>query len=384
MCRNTNVVRPLMAICVPDKYATMQKISEKNAKNEEKAALIACSKVFEIALEAITTYQQKKYKEFDALVGNFGCQYQAYLMYGLANSAALSSECEAIKEQIRNAKSSAEARLAIRSDKREAFKAFLLRDIDSICISDELASLIQSYALTRIKEVKTDENGYEKFDVTMKNLLPKDQKLADTVVFAARQRLSKEAIIYLRSDITVEEDLTKQMLSDKNIRLLRFKNGCKVACCSTYFSNKAIMLEMQKIRGLLIVKNFVPAKQQPSITMYRVKPDGLELLTEQQAEAVKDVPALVYEGMYTSKRPLQSYLQKYGFQEIVLACAAENIPDDPYPKLPGETIEEAENEQTNVLKNRKDSRKFVLDHVYCDSLQEVRNRFSKVEEEKMP
>ena len=129
--------------------------------NGERNAIGLCKLIATCALEAIHHFEKGELSHFDAHIGNYGCEANAFRLLHATRSKDLLEECGKLQAIFQVILDAIQGR---KSDKQQAkipFKAFVRANMGSITFSPEMGYLLQARLLTITKQMLHDKDGYE-------------------------------------------------------------------------------------------------------------------------------------------------------------------------------------------------------------------------------
>lgn len=234
-----------------------------------------------ITVDAFQSYQKSEYQKFDAHIGNYGCEVQAFNVLYLAHSeklqngyGAMAATTEKIQKMV-NAQQDPEQRIPF-----DQWKESLL----GVKISKQMQYLIQSRLLTITKEpvydpAKFDSRQYEKLKTVTTNLRSYSESvtrtLMDHMVFIAQQKMSELSISFigakleeLSASFGEEGGLVRKMMRKENLHTPPIDKKSNVSkypktfSCG-YFNTKALLLLVENLNTPLIIKKLVRSSEIP-------------------------------------------------------------------------------------------------------------------------
>lgn len=322
-----------------------------------------------------------KYKKFDALVGNFGCQITALEVQQLIGQETLKSEIDQLDSVVPEKQERLQQ--VIKRTTSAAIKSCIGLNLVEIIaklgldfeVSAKVSRLIRLRLLTIVNHNEI-ENGVEVPCTKYVNLQTVTKLSSKQIQFLVDSIQSEESTRAARTIIEQVESLNceralllKQVLNERHIELAKSKTK-RIELLPNLHNTEACLRLFQ---GHLLVKNKLqdakPIKVWLEIASNRIlKKEEIFILEPER-------PIVVIEGyVRVEKRELKALIDHHGIIPIVNANCAKLQPqysgwgmNDTF-SLPEEALKDIEKYAAldEVLKA------FEADHIYCASIKEER------------
>lgn len=369
-----------------------------NANSDVFERILQITKLLLIVVqETGDAMQSKRCKDFDALVGNFGCQLTAFELQRKLRNAGLLEEAVRVREQARTILSGLEQslrqgnyeiRLTIDEllQKPPNFQLTLLGIMRQakldFCISSDLRDLFRF----RLLKLINDNKLVGRREVPFTNIsrlcekvdqLSKNKRTVKLLIDGIQLEESEKAAGFIRqvaSEMNVDDPRTgmlQRMLSEK----FAIKSKGIVSLPLVYNTEACL----RNFQGVLLIKNkladcngaiqgAVPQR------LFLKMPGEIILDNVEIADLPDDELLMVLEGNIMQGVSLAARIKESGLLNIVLSNCAE---EPQYANLregdPGVIKDdEAQQEVEGFKKLKLKSTIFDLDHFYCASMREER------------
>lgn len=337
--------------------------------------------VLGVAISTGEAIKAGKFRMFDALVGNFGCQLTARDVQEKLRDLELIQEAIQVSEIAQERLGSLDQqRKSIPPEPGESFADYAIRLNVNLPISARLRDLFRFRLLNMIHSCVM-KNGLEVpvTDVTrlMKENAPIGKKPLGRLIRDLQVEESAKAVLFARKKAQelVDNDPRKELVS----RLLQpefEKRYLGIVSLPASYNTEAVLKSYQ---GVVLVENkikycgirnpdSVPQQVWMALPSERqLSPDEIQTLSE-------DRPILVVEGVVLNGASLSEAIRQYGLVAIVLdSVAASSQYAGVQPGDTGCLDEEALQDLQMLKRNRLNENTFNLDHIYCASVREVRD-----------
>lgn len=327
-------------------------IHDKNTKEiHEKVKLALIQTVINAALAALKSYEDWNLEDFDALIGNFGCQLNALAIFQIASDKNVKVQIEHLNKRITSVQKGVSKIKGIlidhyhkntTPDKKvsESLFQFFHNGVNSIQVSQKVAYLMKARFL-KIAQTCPD-NAAEYIDYNQYNSLAKPGStfvpvdILKNIVWNIQSDLSEYSIDILR-DVALGLSLThkasfrlQQILSIVRKATLRGETSPKSHVCQFY----SLKIDLAYARENLIpvvVKELVNKKQTRRIAslFYQSASANEALARIQDADVTKlpqSAPCLVFEWDMNPKLnrdQLAARFNNYGLEDVILADTAQ-------------------------------------------------------------
>ncbi len=341
------LLTPFFEKLLPEKIISNQAFISKN-KNALEDLII---KIFQ---QTATAIQENRYKQFDALVKNFGCQISSLQVARAISSPHLKREAEEIDRLIR--------------------EKSLPKNFGP---SSQFLQLARFRVLTIINDNKLDPTGNE---VPFTNLerLATISTLSKTklneIVFGLQVEESRNAALFIAeeanaiSDTELRKPLLQRLLSPIFQRTSHLITSIPLS-----YNTEAVMI---RFNGLVLLKNKLflldkPIEGTSKETVFIQMPQQRILEFQEVENLPIEEPLIVIEGFIAKEKSIRELVQNVGVRTLLNAnCALipqyisgceQNLGDD-------EAVADL-----SVYASRKDINDvFVVDHIFCSSVKEER------------
>lgn len=353
--------------------------------------------VLNTSSQAILSLSNRKMKQLDALAGDFGCQLQALNLYILAGSELLKKEMEELRSKLEELTHEVKVIQTFLTHKEALAKVKgILKQLESITVSSEMAYIFRAYLLTVTKQYYTGSDGYT-YDKTDKGFLSKliGGKIANgitpvqgQIVDIAQSCLSHQSIELLRASahsITLlpleKRARIELMLEDEN--LSRRENSREYApkYFSCTFSNmKAILLKIREEQIPFLIKIRTKAgepQMAPALFKSPNSGDDLQLISIEEVETESEL-LLVCEARIPDRQKFNDLVEKLGFYRLMLISAAMENPFDPKTSSLSDvkcekTVKQIKKRRELAIENgmgNSQTTPFQIYHIYCSTYEE--------------
>lgn len=330
----------------------------------------------QIAQETANAILNARYKEFDALVKNFGCQITALEVKSLVRDADLIEEAariELLAQEILK-QSQAYINQPPLGDQGEGYLDYLRKVGLDFQLSEKMLRLVRLHLLA-IVNTNIEKEGREVPRTEVSLLSKKDSKLKipfNVLIDGIQQEESVQAANYIRLEskqITSERGpLIQKVLEEQQ----RVSKKCQIASVPLMYNTEAVL---SRIEGYVLVKNKLRlcGKAIPDTLPLRtfVKlPEGRTLSTREVEELPKEEALIVIEGYMKNDLNLEEKITSLGLIAIVNAnCAVlkqyasdtDNSPIEDEKALSDLDLFKADTAAREVME---------IDHIYCASKRE--------------
>lgn len=332
--------------------------------------------MLQITRETAQALLDTRYKEFDALVKNFGCQITALEVKNLVKQAGLLEEAARVEAAAR--KVLEETRGNVQNpplgDPDTTPIAYLQKVGLDLQLSESMLRLVRLHLLSIIN-TNIEKKGREVPRTNVSLLSKKDTKLKlsfQKLIDGLQQEESLKAADYIRRESQQIKDprapLIQRILeNEQRLSILH-----KIASVPLLYNTEAVL---RRIDGVVLVKNklHLCGKAIPDAVPQRayVKLPEERILSETEIRSLPaDEALLVIEGYIKNDTPLEEKISTLGLITIVNAnCAvikqyASNTEQSPLKDK--EALEDLA-----VYKANQEARDVIeIDHIYCASLSE--------------
>lgn len=343
--------------------------------------------IYTVALESAEALIKGVYKQFDALVKNFGCQITMAEVMELVQNPALKAEAAKVC-QIATEKLASCEELIGKPPKGKAPATFsdLVRDLD-VEISPEMMRLVRLRFLTIVnnnKVVKQDGNDREMPFTDTEPLRKKivSRRALEPIISPLIDKLQREesslAADYIRKRAQAlkgpRKELIQKMLQPEHVRKAAKTN---IASVPLLYNTEASLAGLD---GVVLVKNKLSICEKPRDGARELKvhiqlPEGRLLSDLEIAQLAPEKPLAVLEGYVdpaiTTQEELAAKIHEIGLMRIIQGnCAplqqyASNTSQDPLAD------DEARADIEELKKFSEAARKAIeIDHIYCGSVNE--------------
>lgn len=354
-----------------------------------------------VAIETGEAIADKRYKVFDALVGNFGCQITALDVYGKVSNKELCEEAKRVskkaREKLKNLMDLEEESLGkdnlmffsiLTKEERQKIipmSQILQKAEIDFPVSIGLRDLCRFRLLQLINDNKLDEKNGCEMPFTNISLLFKSgldgriitKKTVEQLINAIQIEEANKAASFiqqvaLRMNIVEQRtEIIKRLLED------RFKKTYRtITSLPLNYNTEACLRSFQ---GILLIKNKLfnylaqPIEGAISQKLFLKMPGETILNDKEITELSESEPLIVLEGVVRKEVSLAETIMKVGLYQLILSNCAE-LPQ--YANLPKDDPGLIDNEAQLEIKRLKDfnlsANKFYLDHFYCASAKEER------------
>lgn len=377
-------------------------IQQLEKENKENEVLSLIKMLAQVTLESIEKYKNSEYAQLDALVGNNGCEVQAFNILSLAYSAELKKECTEMKTTCQKILEWIRHRQSIQNPKKREAECGPLDQVYTkiqgmSSISPEMMYLIQSRLLTVVKDYKYDETKYdtrkyESFETKpeyLRNLIKKTtlkDPVLNRIVSVVQSEMSLSSILFMRAKLDQlaianekEGRLVKKMMSlvctyteDDIYPPKRYSCG--------YYNAKAVLLLLAELKAPLIVKKLT--KMGAKLKHFAFKCSGefgqfKEMSKTEKKQCAAETPVIVCLA-YLPEICDEEWLKKvreYGLGNMILANISKGsqyVPEKKkvFPIREEEALEEIAQAKVNAKKVECVWMKASIldvDHFYCSS-----------------
>lgn len=307
-----------------------------------------------------------KYKKFDALIKNFGCQITALEVLQKVQSNTLKEEACAVHEvasQILNT-------LIPELKHKQKFL-----DPKCLFLSEEFLKLTRFYLLNIVNS--NVMRGEEEVPCTCKDPIYKlvskiDVPLVNLYIDSLQSEESRKAADYIAEEAKKLKGcqrfdfLRKMILRTKEVP---FKNHPSITSIPLLYSMETVL---RRIEGIVLVKSKMTTVAGPVLNAVSEKifikmPEEYVLTPEVISQIDKKIAVYVIEGYV--KSPLREAIAKIGLFNLMLANSA--MKGNQYVGNKQELgDEEAENDRISFDQPDLIHRYFKMDHTYINSMRE--------------
>jgi len=334
--------------------------------------------VLGVAVSAGEAIKTQKYREFDALVGNFGCQITALDVQEKLKDLQLREEAIRVSELAQEILNNLGCQMkGISANPGESFASYASRLDANIPVSSQLMGLFRFKLLNNIHSFEM-KNGIEVpvTDVSRLRKGPMGKKQLETLIRDLQVEESAKAALFMRrkaKDISANEP--RNALINRLLQSEFEKRGFGITCLPSAYTMETVF---RTYDGLVLVQNKTTYN---GITIPDCKPQqvymdyasGEQLSPAEIASKPLDTPILVVEGEVKQGVILADTIKTYGLLAMVLDSAATVAQYARTP--PGDSGLIADDDALRDVKwlcrQNLSSTQFNLDHIYCASLKEV-------------
>lgn len=366
-------------------------------ETESEERMVAGAKlVLKVGLGALMAIQSNRFRDFDALVGDFGCERVALKVYAIL----ISPDTKLQSKELFKILSAANKELGDRQGKIKGGKPvattqqFSRDKIMNVKISQEIAFLFQAYALMVTRMEYTDEAGIdrEKTDASkIHSLSPSfPGKYLTTVVGEIQARLSAALVSYFKEEAdkissldSAEKKLLVEMFQPSMVRTNKGKTvtekNAKTFVCALY-STKTALVRLRELQVYVVLKKLTHSQESISMLFKSsVKGGPLVPVDEEEQKKLTDacpVVVLEGEGPPIGREEFAKRILEIGIDQLILAETAQELSYG----IASVSIEPILNERAvaEIDRFKKLAEKigcvrgttpfFQMDHVYCSSV----------------
>lgn len=344
-------------------------------KKEERPMLAVARLITALGEQAITLFQQKKMRDFDANTGGAACQLQAIALYNLLHSASLEEEASILLDTLLKLKKTIQTRGPNqKSCASLSTNTFVSTEL-KLEVSEEMLYLMRARLLTVTKILShTEENGIvvTKTDPNqlskLSNRLLEIFKGASLLTFVAHNaeqlcRQSIEKIQIIAAGLKTADPITVEMLSERHILSyapVTAVNLAKPFSC-LLFQMRALLQHLKEQNIPTVIK---------TVEKNGAKPKYLSI--RQNGPYHAETPLIVIEGVAPDLGKVQALIEKIGFEKMIFICAAQDPQYHPRSTLEDVKDEvarnmivelQAEAEISGLHKEKQPT--LLIDHVFC-------------------
>lgn len=369
-----------------------QSKTETNAKcdlNIRIAKIFLC-----IAQETASAILDARYKDFDPIVKNFGCQISAVEINELLSDErdALCDEANRINKFVEEKKLELAPRKPPELKGSRSLADYLITNAKlDMLISPKMARLVRMRLLCIVnRDIEKEGKAVPQTDVELlcaklgtKRATSKQnlKSVVELIVGGLQAEESKNAVYYIRQRGALLFDAIRRPLVAQALtldRLSRVKNGSQYT--QTPIMSVPLLHNTEaaigSYRGIVCVKNKL--KIADRVIEGALAKKAFIRMPEQQLADIKtladDEPLIVIEGYINNQTDLKNRIMQVGLMNIIRASCA------PLPqyasgscKDPIQDPQAAEDVQRFNSKDFQEARDLIeIDHIYCASIKEER------------
>lgn len=309
----------------------------------EETMIASARLVVNVGLKALRALHGNKLLEFDALVGDFGCERVALRIYTLVTSPDFKRQAEELSKTLTILSKEIGERPGKRriGKDRTTPRKFAQDKILSVKVSQEMALLFQAYVLTATKKtyVTTSGNVAEMTEISKLQAFSPTfpGKHLSTVVGELQARLSATLVAYFKEEAgkvsSLGADDKKLLVEMFQPEMVRSNEGDKVTkrkaksfVCALY-SSKTALLRMKELQTYVVLKKLTPKQETISLVFRSTVPGGpfLPVDEEEQKKLKEDCPVIVLEGEGPpiEREELMKRVLEIGLEQLLFVATAQ-------------------------------------------------------------
>lgn len=281
-----------------------------------KKALTAVDFIAQVAIDAFKSFSEKRYEDFDALVGETSCQIRVSMLLDFCRRKDLdfsnmTKKIDAIREKILALKAK-----DIVPKKVITFEEFCKQNDIYLDMPTEMEILIKAFILTKSK----DQSGLEKTKSDNLQLIVPGigKRFCDDLVKSFQRSLSKESVEYLQDLARLEKvPLTPDLVftSEKGIQALPCYTGVEI-----------LIKHLLRERHQILLKCTSTLDKTQKFILFKSNGATFDFEVIEDISKYKDSfyePVFVVEGYCSGEIDVKKIV-RFGFEGILKANAAQH------------------------------------------------------------
>ncbi len=348
--------------------------------------------LLKVVLETSEAIIEARYKKFDALIRNFGCQITALNVQEKMRNPHLYEEAVGIKQLAQEklsivTKEKLPTGYLAKKDKEKDMLTYLREIQVDFEVSSEMIALARFRLLNIINGIKV-KNGQEKSYTDLNPInervslidgkgLGIDKDLRSMIVRGIQIDESAKAVLFIRNTASKLKNEDKRTeLIQRMLSPAFQKSKVGILSVPLLYNTEAVI---KSIKGIVLVKNKlflgeVPINGALPMKIFLKMPEERILTEEEIKELCPNEPLIVIEGYINNNCSLKAAIQELGLNAIINSNNAilpqyANCPND--PQIIDD--EEAQKDIFDLQKAQWITKNVLeLDHIYCASVEEER------------
>lgn len=339
-----------------------------------------------VLIESMEDFNNRNFKNFDALVGENACQIRAVKIICIyenstVNCLALINRACQIQETIKNLEKISDF-FRLMPQKTTFYDLLKMYNLNLTLCSDAIF-LVRAWLLTKAKKISSNFPTVLNLCLTeridpknIQNMGEISYSFADKLLSKSKKSLSLESVNFIKNYASTSGDLSLQANLSNKYTILH--NGY-LTCIPMFWTYKAILKLIDGLKVPVILKCHLLKKDGERKQVFISSTED-----QNKCSYFLDKPIFVVEGValidevfILNETDWKNIILKYSTSDIILAAAADHrqYPDqnfdglfELYSDLELQFFKKMASNEGFSLKNPS---KFFIRHVYCQTLKEL-------------
>lgn len=364
------------------KNTTLPNIRETKKLADVSKKIMQLAELFlKTAREAAEDLAEFRYKKFDALIKNFGCQITALDVQKKVH-LKIAEEANAFKDIVESRIEKLQEitdTVPDSSCSEMSMPEYLQKVGLDFEVSSSMADLVRLKLLNIVNSNKeVSQNGklrevpYTNLGALLNNV-GLDRKILEKLIRAIQIDEAAKAAIFIRNEAAALSNTSRSLLIQRllNINFQR-KGQSGIISLPLLYNTEAVI---RSIQGIILIKNKLllcdkPIQNAKPMQVFLKMPEE-RILSEEEVERIsQDEPLIVIEGYISNDTVLDEAIQKMGLIKIINANCA--ILEQYADQAKNQHIddEEAQQDLADYAKCQDAASIIEIDHIYCASIKE--------------